>query len=68
MDYRYSRDLINQHFPKGDIMKGNVGTFWQDVVFSTLKVYEPALYKNIQGLDTGEIPSFKSRGKRQPDI
>ena len=42
------RDLINQHFPKGDIIKGNVGTFWQDVVFSTLKVYEPALYKGIQ--------------------
>ena len=42
------RDLINLHFPKGDIIKGNVGTFWQDVVFSTLKVYEPSLYKNIQ--------------------
>jgi fructose-bisphosphate aldolase class II len=42
------RDLINQHFPKGDIIKGNVGTFWQDVVFNTLKVYEPELYKNIQ--------------------
>jgi len=42
------RDLINLHFPKGDIIKGNVGTFWQDVVFSTLKVYEPTLYKNIQ--------------------
>jgi fructose-bisphosphate aldolase, class II len=42
------RDLINQHFPKGDIIKGNVGTFWQDVVFDTLKVYEPGLYKDIQ--------------------
>jgi len=42
------RDLINLHFPKGDIIKGNVGTFWQDVVFDTLKVYEPTLYKNIQ--------------------
>lgn len=42
------RDLINQHFPKGDIIKGNVGTFWQDLVFTTLKVYEPALYKEIQ--------------------
>jgi fructose-bisphosphate aldolase class II len=42
------RDLINLHFPKGDIIKGNVGTFWQDVVFSTLKVYEPLLYKSIQ--------------------
>ena len=42
------RDLINLHFPKGDIIKGNVGTFWQDVVFDVLKVYEPALYKSIQ--------------------
>jgi fructose-bisphosphate aldolase class II len=42
------RDLINLHFPKGDIIKGNVGTFWQDVVFDVLKVYEPDLYKNIQ--------------------
>jgi fructose-bisphosphate aldolase class II len=42
------RDLINLHFPKGDIIKGNVGTFWQDVAFSVLKVYEPALYKSIQ--------------------
>jgi len=42
------RDLINLHFPKGDIIKGNVGTFWQDVVFGTLKVYEPVLYQSIQ--------------------
>jgi fructose-bisphosphate aldolase, class II len=42
------RELINQHFPKGDIIKGNVGTFWQDVVFDTLRVYEPGLYKDIQ--------------------
>jgi len=42
------RDLINLHFPKGDIIKGNVGTFWQDTVFNTLKVYEPALYRDIQ--------------------
>jgi fructose-bisphosphate aldolase class II len=42
------RDLINLHFPKGDIIKGNVGTFWQDTVFNTLKVYEPELYKDIQ--------------------
>jgi fructose-bisphosphate aldolase class II len=41
------RDLINLHFPKGDIIKGNVGTFWQDVAFGTLKIYEPALYQDI---------------------
>ena len=42
------RELINQHFPKGDIIKGNVGTFWQDLVFNCFKVYEPVLYKEIQ--------------------
>jgi len=42
------RDLINLHFPKGDIIKGNVGTFWQDVAFGILKIYEPALYKEIE--------------------
>jgi fructose-bisphosphate aldolase class II len=41
------RDLINLHFPKGDIIKGNVGTFWQDVAFGVLKIYEPDLYKSI---------------------
>jgi fructose-bisphosphate aldolase class II len=42
------RDLINLHFPKGDIVKGNVATFWQDVVFSALKVYEPDLFRDIR--------------------
>lgn len=42
------RDLINLHFPKGDIIKGNVGTFWQDVAFGVIKIYEPKLYKEIE--------------------
>lgn len=41
------RDLINTHFPKGDILKGNVATFWQNIVFDTYKVYEPELYSEI---------------------
>jgi fructose-bisphosphate aldolase class II len=61
------RDLINQHFPKGDIIKGNVGTFWQDVVFSTLKVYEPALYKAIQEW-TLEKYRAKNPGKKDSQI
>ncbi|MDD1698255.1 MAG: class II fructose-bisphosphate aldolase [Methanoregula sp.] len=61
------RDLINQHFPKGDIIKGNVGTFWQDVVFSTLKVYEPALYKDIQEW-TLENYRAKNPGKKDSQI
>jgi fructose-bisphosphate aldolase class II len=61
------RDLINQHFPKGDIIKGNVGTFWQDVVFSTLKVYEPALYKSIHEW-TLENYRAKNPGKKDSQI
>lgn len=41
------RELINLQFPKGDIIKGNVGTFWQDLVFNVLKVYEPELYRDM---------------------
>ena len=41
------RELINKVFPKGDIIKGNVGTFWQNIVLDTYKVYEPELYTDI---------------------
>ena len=61
------RDLINQHFPKGDIIKGNVGTFWQDVVFTTLKVYEPALYKDIQEWTLGKYRAANP-GKKDSQI
>ena len=61
------RDLINQHFPKGDIIKGNVGTFWQDVVFNTFKVYEPALYKEIQEWTLGKYRTLNP-GKKDSQI
>jgi fructose-bisphosphate aldolase class II len=61
------RDLINQHFPKGDIIKGNVGTFWQDVVFNTLKVYEPALYKEIQEWTLGKYRPLNP-GKKDKQV
>ena len=62
------RDLINLHFPKGDIIKGNVGTFWQDVVFNVLKMYEPELYKDMQEWTIETYRAQKSREKRYPDI
>jgi fructose-bisphosphate aldolase, class II len=61
------RDLINLHFPKGDIIKGNVGTFWQDLVFNVLKVYEPVLYKDIQEW-TLETYRPKNPGKKDFQI
>ena len=62
------RELINLHFPKGDIIKGNVGTFWQDVVFDVLKVYEPALYKNIQDWTLEKYRPAKSRKEGYPGL
>ena len=41
------RELISTIFPKGDIVKGNVATFWQNMVMDLLKVYDPDLYKEI---------------------
>jgi fructose-bisphosphate aldolase class II len=41
------RELINTMFPKGDILKGNVATFWQNIVIDTVKVYDPELYREI---------------------
>ena len=61
------RELINLHFPKGDIIKGNVGTFWQDVAFEILKVYEPALYKSIQDWTLEKYRPLNP-GKKDPQI
>lgn len=41
------RDLIHNHFPHGDIIKGNVATFYQNMVWDIFKVYEPELYDEI---------------------
>lgn len=41
------RELIKTMFPRGDIIKGNVGTFWQNIVLDTYKVYQPELYKDM---------------------
>jgi len=39
--------FIDELFPKGDITKGNVGTFWMNIVWDALKEHEPELYKDI---------------------
>lgn len=41
------RALIESDFPKGDIIKGNVATFWMNLVWDVLKEHEPELYKDI---------------------
>jgi fructose-bisphosphate aldolase class II len=61
------RDLINLHFPKGDIIKGNVGTFWQDVAFGIIKIYEPKLYKEIEDWTLGKYRPLNP-GKKDKQV
>lgn len=61
------RELINSQFPKGDIIKGNVGTFWMNLVWEIFKVYEPELYQNIWDW-TIETYRPKMQGKKDVEI
>jgi len=40
-------DIIKDKFPHGDILKGNVATLFQNIVFDALKKHHPELYKEM---------------------
>jgi len=40
-------DLIATKFPKGKIIKGNVGTQWMLLVWEILQIFEPELHRKI---------------------
>ena len=40
-------EIIRDKFPHGDIIKGNVATLFQNIVFDALKKYHPELYKEM---------------------
>jgi len=40
--------LIASKFPKGKIVKGNVGTLWMLLVWDVLQIFEPELFKRIR--------------------
>ncbi|MDW7777109.1 MAG: class II fructose-bisphosphate aldolase [Methanosarcinales archaeon] len=61
------RDLIHNHFPRGDIIKGNVATFYQNMVWDLFKVYEPELYSNIWNW-TIDTYREKAKGKADNEI
>lgn len=42
------RELIDRIFPKGDIIKGNVATFWQNIVIDAIERHDPAFYREIR--------------------
>ena len=39
--------FISTKFPKGLILKGNVGTFWQNLAWEVFEIFEPELYDDI---------------------
>jgi len=61
------REFINTQFPKGDIIKGNVGTFWMNLVWEVFKVYEPELYKDIWDW-TVDTYGTKMPGKKDTEV
>ena len=61
------RELINTVFPKGDILKGNVATFWQNLFLDVIKVCHPDLYKTIWDWTLNNYKE-KSPGKANNEI
>jgi len=61
------RDLINLHFPKGDILKGNVGTHWQNIYYDVIKIFEPELYADMREYVLQRFGE-KNRGKPEEVI
>ena len=61
------RELINTQFPKGDIIKGNVATFYQNIVYDILKVFHPEFYDKAYNwvIDTYKE---KAPGKKNIEI
>ena len=41
-------DIIASTFPHGSVTKGNIGTYWQLLVFEILEKLEPTLYNKMK--------------------
>ncbi len=57
--------LIATQFPRGDVLKGNVGTFWQNIVWDVLKVYELELFERIE---SWVLETYAGKGKSDEEI
>jgi len=58
-------DLIRERFPRGDILKGNVATLYQNIVLDALKEHQPDLWREIWDWTISERPI---EGKRPEEI
>jgi fructose-bisphosphate aldolase class II len=57
-------DLIATRFPRGRIIKGNVGTQWMLLVWEILQLFEPELYHEIY---EWTISRYKKEGVSEPE-
>jgi len=57
--------LIAEKFPKGKILKGNVGTFWMLLVWDILRIFEPDLYQKIHDW---VVNKYYEEGKSEAEI
>jgi fructose-bisphosphate aldolase class II len=57
-------DLIATKFPRGRIIKGNVGTQWMLLVWDILQIFEPELYQKIYDWTISE---YKKEGVSEPE-
>jgi fructose/tagatose bisphosphate aldolase len=57
-------DLIATRFPRGRIIKGNVGTQWMLLVWEILQIFEPELYYEIYAWT---ISKYKKEGVSEPE-
>lgn len=61
------RELILEQFPHGDILKGNVATYFQNIVWEIFRIYEPKLFNDIWNW-TIETFREKAPGKTDNEI
>ena len=57
-------ELIEKHFPRGLILKGNVGTHWMNIVWDVYKKLKPDFY---QKLWNWTIETFKPKNQGKAD-
>ena len=58
-------ELIYREFPHGDIIKGNVATHWQNLVWDTFKLFRPELYEKAYNW---VIETYPKGGKTKDEI
>lgn len=57
--------IIRKDFPRGDIIKGNVGTYWMNVFYSVIRKHEKELYRNMY---EWTVEEYKNKGMSRQEI